>query len=535
MGLFDSIGNVFEDAVKVIAKETVSVATDVGTSATRIVTDTAIDIADIATGFQFSDDMGAAKKAMSDAGVLSAADAIEKNHYGFLKDMENEARTKNSEITRLFKEGQRIEIEMNNRASVLDNMLVNVKDLIQIGDEINEHLERASKIPGWEKWAQILDISPTPVNDIGKYTTDWNEVGKRIIISRMSLDATSSISALASVGLFAKASKLTKLSKISKASKFLKVAKLAGRTSTVLAIASIGLDIGLSIAELEGKQDKLEKYLKELNDGIAESNQDLTDLRREIREINLRINELLNSVEPKQQEESWDNWVEDKAEELKQLRSRIVSVEGIHDKAIKVAQNTKSLPYNVRVRMIVAIDPSIDENEAKEIINLAKKEPISEFKAKPVLIDPIRITDKYIWLPEEYKLPLVFNCNFVCNANSDLFIPCFSQTKAEWGSENCDALSWFFSPHRHDFTFRTKLFKEFPTVERHIPGFNAEVGKRYQMKCEISNNTATYWIDGHKYATASYAPGTIPTSGYIGFAVYGMLDVVIDSITTTSI
>lgn len=30
---------------------------DVGTSATRIVTDTAIDIGDVATGFQFSDDM----------------------------------------------------------------------------------------------------------------------------------------------------------------------------------------------------------------------------------------------------------------------------------------------------------------------------------------------------------------------------------------------------------------------------------------------------------------------------------------------
>lgn len=533
MGIFSIIEEAFEDVGKIIANEVLSVAKDVGTSATRIVTDTAIDLANVSTGFQFNDDMEAAKKAMSSAGVLSAADAIEKNHYGFLKDMENEARSKHVKITQLLKEGERIEIERNNRVSALENMLIDVDNLIQISDEVNKLLEKTSKIPGWEKWAKMLDISPNPVNEIGKYATDWNEVGQRIVISKMSVDVTSS--ALASMGLLARASKLTKISKVSKTSRFLKIGKLAGRASTVLAVASIGLDIGLSIAELEAKQDQLEKYLKELNDGIAESNQDLTDLRKEVREINLRINELLNSVEPKQKEEFWDDWVEDKVQELKQLRNRLVSFEGIRNTAIKLAQSTTDLDYNVRVAMIVASDSSIDEDEAKSIIVIAEKEIIPQLPVKPVAIDPIQITDKYIWLPEEYKLPLIFNCNFVCNTNSDLFIPCFSKTKAEWGSGNCDALSWFFSPHRHDFTFRTKLFEEFPSIERHIPGFNAEVGRRYEMKCEINDNTATYWIDGNKYATATYASGTIASSGYIGFAAYGVLNIVVDNISTTSI
>ncbi|NBD17076.1 MAG: hypothetical protein GVY04_13315 [Cyanobacteria bacterium] len=210
MKFFKRIGKTFEDVGDVMVNEVASVAKDVGTSATRIVTDTAIDLANVSTGFQFNDDMEAAKKAMSDAGIISAAEAIEKNHYGFLKDMEDEARAKHKEITRLLKKGERIELQRDNKASVLERMLLDIDNLIQISDEVNQLLEKAAQIPGWEKWAKILDISPTPITDIDKYKTDWHEIGQRIIISRMSADAASGVSALSSVGLLAKASKLTK-------------------------------------------------------------------------------------------------------------------------------------------------------------------------------------------------------------------------------------------------------------------------------------------------------------------------------------
>jgi len=145
----------------------------------------------------------------------------------------------------------------------------------------------------------------------------------------------------------------------------------------------------------------------------------------------------------------------------------------------------------------------------------------------------ISISNKYIWIEKEYNLPLEFSCNFVCNANSDEFLPCFSKTKAEWASKDCDALCWYMSPHRHDFTFRTKLFRHFPSVKRNGPGFNTKVGKKYKMKCQIRSNTATYWIDDKVYATATYARGTIPSSGYIGFAVYGKQDIEVSDITIT--
>jgi hypothetical protein len=150
-------------------------------------------------------------------------------------------------------------------------------------------------------------------------------------------------------------------------------------------------------------------------------------------------------------------------------------------------------------------------------------------------IASVTLSNRYVWLEQEYDLPLEFNCNFICHAETDEFLPCFSQTKAQWASPDCDALNWYMSPHRHDFTFRTKLFREFPAVKRHVPGFNLQVGKQYQMKCQIKNNTATYWIDNQKYATATYAPGAVPARGYIGFAVYGPENISVKDIAITSL
>ena len=149
-----------------------------------------------------------------------------------------------------------------------------------------------------------------------------------------------------------------------------------------------------------------------------------------------------------------------------------------------------------------------------------KIRPLKNDVGTQVESSSVSISNQYIWLEKEYSLPLEFSCNFVCNAQSDEFLPCFSKTKAQWGNRDCDALSWYMSPHRHDITFRTQLFRGWPAVKRNGSGFNAEVGKQYKMTCQIRNNTATYWIDGQEYATTTYDPDTIPPSGYIGFAVY---------------
>lgn len=73
---------------------------------------------------------------------------------------------------------------------------------------------------------------------------------------------------------------------------------------------------------------------------------------------------------------------------------------------------------------------------------------------------------------------------------------------------------------RSDFTFRTGLFKSFPSVKRPVSGFNAELNKVYSFEAEIYPTKASYSIDGKTYATTLYALGTVPIKGHFGFAVY---------------
>jgi len=137
-------------------------------------------------------------------------------------------------------------------------------------------------------------------------------------------------------------------------------------------------------------------------------------------------------------------------------------------------------------------------------------------------VDPdlqFEVTNKYIWTKKEFKLPIKVNFEFEFIKNGE-FIPVFSHNKKQWGSPNCDALSMYLSTKRADFTFRTGLFKSFPSVKRPVPGFNAEKNKLYKFEAEIYPTKASYSIDGKTYATTTYALGTIPTKGHFGFAVY---------------
>ena len=130
------------------------------------------------------------------------------------------------------------------------------------------------------------------------------------------------------------------------------------------------------------------------------------------------------------------------------------------------------------------------------------------------------LTNEYTWLPDLYTLPAQISYDVVCNQETDEFLPCFSFTRAEWDSQECDALSWYASPHRDDFTFRTNLFRDFPPVERLGTPFKPKVGETFKVSCIISADTATYAINGKNYAIANYADGVVPSQGYFGFAVY---------------
>ena len=146
----------------------------------------------------------------------------------------------------------------------------------------------------------------------------------------------------------------------------------------------------------------------------------------------------------------------------------------------------------------------------------------------------IHVTNEYKWFPEIHNLPVLIELDFTCNKDSDEFIPCFSYNQKQWGKGVCDALSWYMSPHRHDFTFRTGLFDGFPEEER-TPGFNVQVGQKYHMMCRIEETGAEYHIDGEFYAKTNYSKGTVPITGYFGIAVYSPVDILVENVSVLSL
>ena len=95
---------------------------------------------------------------------------------------------------------------------------------------------------------------------------------------------------------------------------------------------------------------------------------------------------------------------------------------------------------------------------------------------------------------------------------------CFSVNKKGLGRNKDYALTWFFGTKLHDSTFRV-VYDKIPKVHRHVPGFAAEIGRHYEITCEIRAYSATYWIDGIEYASCTYDKSDVPDTGFLGFGV----------------
>jgi hypothetical protein len=289
----------------------------------------------------------------------------------------------------LFKQGQDLEKERDALVDMLSDMCAEVTLLAQASSEAETLLSEAQKIHEWDKWATILDIPPVIIAEVSRVNASakkWEQVGKKIAMSSLIVGVVEGTAALAALAALSKAKRLTKLSNLArtgsatrtgtsaivntaaKSAKFLKVGKLVGRASGVLAIASLGLDIGLSVAELEQKNAQIKAVLAELDSDIAEANKDLSDLHQEKVEVLSRINELLASVEPPQTQASWPDWVEATGDTLKAAIDRLTSVKGIIERAKQKAAQTRGKPLEQRVSHVAAIDPNISAEEAEQII-----------------------------------------------------------------------------------------------------------------------------------------------------------------------
>lgn len=371
---------------------------DIGTSATRIVTDTAIDLGNVVTGFQFQDKMDEAKKTLSDAGVSSASDVIEKRYYDFLPAMRTQVQNEHDELVRLYPLAQQAERTRNDANKKLGKMLDDIKLLAQISLAAENTLAGVQQLPYWNDWAKLSNVPLDALNNLKTSCEQWDVVCQKISISQTAVNVGDGVAATASMILsrISQASSVVKASELSEAAvltgdaaksaeagikagsevvevagtvgRLAKIGEIAGKASAVLAVASIGLDIGLSVSQLEDQKKTLQQNIDDLNVGIAEANKDITDMQTETTQINERIHELLVSVTPPVDQNNWDNWVKQENDKLSADLSKLTSSAGIYQQALKMAEATRKDDADERIEEIQNVDSSITVEMAKKII-----------------------------------------------------------------------------------------------------------------------------------------------------------------------
>ena len=374
----------FRKNFKRVGRKMANTVKDVGTSTTRIVTDVALDVGNVATGFRFEDEFAHAKRKMSEAGVRTAAEAIERNHYGFLPRMEAEVQQKVKSLIQLRDQGQRLELLRGERGADLFNMLAQVNLLSQMSLEARSLLGRTAEVSAWKRRSVDLDGIESTLRALEASTSQWDEVGRWVLASGIAgvgsalaeVGSGRSLAKAAQLAAAAKTARGAQAARLSKsASKLAKIGRLAGRASGVLAVATVGIDIGMSVARLERRKDELQRQLKELEDGLAEANEIVEGLESDCRDIDHRIRQLLTSTTPAQTEESWDGWVAATRDMLRHVRNRLVSLQSIEHRALRLAQSTRNRGYGThRVAYVASIDPRVSLRRASAIIARADKD-----------------------------------------------------------------------------------------------------------------------------------------------------------------
>eukprot|EP01094_Clydonella_sp_ATCC50884_P006892 TRINITY_DN1607_c0_g1_i1.p1 TRINITY_DN1607_c0_g1~~TRINITY_DN1607_c0_g1_i1.p1 ORF type:complete len:175 (+),score=33.49 TRINITY_DN1607_c0_g1_i1:227-751(+) len=131
--------------------------------------------------------------------------------------------------------------------------------------------------------------------------------------------------------------------------------------------------------------------------------------------------------------------------------------------------------------------------------------------------EPFTLTET-AYVSEICNVPCAMQCRVRMNHEQCEFIPFFSLSLAAFRSAEADALTWHLSPHRSDFTFRTRVFLNFPSSIRLAEPVRAIVGEWYTVRCEISEESAVMFLDGVPYASCELsAADGVPSSGYFGF------------------
>ncbi len=244
------------------------------TASTRLVTDTVLDTANLATGMQFQKDFNKAKQAMSDAGVASVGDCIEENHYPELKPLGREVARLQRSVRELDTQNNALLTRLNDELVPNVNRMQNALVALNSVQELNAALVNAS-VRGEENRRNDARLSTST------QTFQRSDAQHGLGISGDVVGMLGIVSG--GVLLVAKSGT--------------RVCKVASVASVAVAVASIGLEIGMSVVDCQQKKSQLSKAKRELEVLKSQLQQEQTNLQSNTRQAESRIQQILNAFE----------------------------------------------------------------------------------------------------------------------------------------------------------------------------------------------------------------------------------------------
>eukprot|EP01060_Flectonema_neradi_P037711 TRINITY_DN7673_c0_g1_i2.p1 TRINITY_DN7673_c0_g1~~TRINITY_DN7673_c0_g1_i2.p1 ORF type:complete len:262 (+),score=36.53 TRINITY_DN7673_c0_g1_i2:46-831(+) len=165
-------------------------------------------------------------------------------------------------------------------------------------------------------------------------------------------------------------------------------------------------------------------------------------------------------------------------------------------------------------------------SESKKLFSYAitgDTELIAEYKEAPVADIKTLVAGDSWWSSSFVELtedPIIVTYEIRTERETDEAVSAFSYTKKPYGHPDADALTWYGSPSRMDFTFRGKVFGSFPNCSYADPVL-LQLGKWHRYEVRISRSSCVYFIDDRKIAEmCPQDTPDCPLKGYFGFVTY---------------
>ncbi|NJL26176.1 MAG: hypothetical protein HC902_14150 [Calothrix sp. SM1_5_4] len=271
--------------------------------------------------------------------------------------MEASANTKYQALTELYRRGDQLAEELNGRSNRFSIKVDQLEILSREWEEYEAVYASLNKHPEWIKQLQQSSITIIPLDELMAKKSQWGDAAKWIVGANLGVSASSAISTFGASPR-ARAARLAKVSKVAQATRFTKVANMAGKASLVLTVVSVGLDIGLTVVQLEEKKSQLESFLREVDQEIARGNAEIAEFTQKLSTVNSLTAQLVAAA-GLQNEDQWPTWHAAELDRIRSARDHLINLGGSIARAEKIAQEYRDMRRDRLINLVLASEPQL--------------------------------------------------------------------------------------------------------------------------------------------------------------------------------